>query len=87
MIVSWFFLKALGEVLAKHVPTLDRELQAPPARRRRTTDASATVTIPAGTVLEVHPTLRKGGITEVLWEGECFCTPLDDLLGAAHAMT
>ena len=45
-------------------------------------EARAMVTIPAGTVVEVRPTLRKGGITEVLWEGECFCTPLDDLLGA-----
>jgi hypothetical protein len=47
-------------------------------------DARATVTIPAGVVLEVRPTLRKGGITEVLWEGECFSAQLQDLLGACE---
>lgn len=45
-------------------------------------DARAAVTIPAGVVVEVRPTLRKGGITEVLWEGECFSVQLDDVLGA-----
>ena len=45
-------------------------------------EARATVTIPAGVVVEVRPTLRKGGMTEVLWEGECFSAKLDDVLGA-----
>ena len=45
-------------------------------------EARAMVTIPAGTVVEVRPMLHKGRITEVLWEGECLCRPLDDLLGA-----
>jgi hypothetical protein len=45
-------------------------------------EARATVTIPAGAVVEVRPRLRKGRITEVLWEGECFSAKLDDLIGA-----
>jgi hypothetical protein len=45
-------------------------------------DALATVTIPAGVVVEVLPTLRNGGMTEVLWEGECFSAKLDDVIGA-----
>jgi hypothetical protein len=45
-------------------------------------EARATVTIPAGVMVEVLPTLRKGGMTEVLWEGECFSAKLDDVLGA-----
>jgi len=45
-------------------------------------DSCATVTIPAGAMVEVRPTLLKGGIREVLWEGECFSAQLDDLLGA-----
>jgi hypothetical protein len=44
--------------------------------------ARAMVTIPARTVIELLPILRKGRITEVLWEAESFCTPLDDLLSA-----
>jgi hypothetical protein len=47
-------------------------------------DARATVTIPAGAMVEVRPMLRKGGITEVLWEGECFSAQLEDLLGACR---
>ena len=47
-------------------------------------DASASVTIPAGTMVEVRPTLRKGGITEVLWEGERFLAQLEDVLGACR---
>lgn len=45
-------------------------------------EARVMITIPAGTVVEVLPKLRKGAITEVLWEGECFSTPLGDLLAA-----
>ena len=45
-------------------------------------EARAKVTIPVGTVVEVLPVLHKGGITEVLWEGECFCAALDDLFNA-----
>ena len=45
-------------------------------------NARAAVTIPTGTVVEVGPTLRKGGITKVLWEGEHFSVQLDDVLGA-----
>ena len=45
-------------------------------------EARAIVTIPAGTVIELRPTLHKGGITEVLWEGERFSAYLDDVLGA-----
>ena len=40
------------------------------------------VTIPAGEVVRLRPRIRKGGITEVLWEGECFYMQLDDLLSA-----
>ena len=47
-------------------------------------DARATVTIPAGAMVEVRPMLRKGGITEVLWEGECFSAQLEDVLGACR---
>jgi len=46
-------------------------------------DARVAVTIPAGAVVELRPRLRKGRITEVLWEGECFSAQLDDLLGAS----
>jgi len=46
--------------------------------------ARATVTIPAGAVVALRPTLRKGGITEVLWEGECFSAQLQDVLGASR---
>jgi hypothetical protein len=45
-------------------------------------EARVVITIPAGTVVEVLPKLRKGAVTEVVWEGECFSTPLDDLLAA-----
>jgi hypothetical protein len=46
--------------------------------------ARATITIPAGAILEVRPTLSRGGITEVLWEGECFSAQLEDVLGACR---
>jgi hypothetical protein len=78
-------MNALGDILVEYVPHPDfmklnfKLLQAVVAMPK---DARAVVTIPAGTVVEVLPTLRKGRITEVLWEGECFCAPLDDLLGA-----
>ena len=45
-------------------------------------DARATITIPAGAVVVVRPRLRKGGLTEVLWEGECFSAQLEDVLSA-----
>lgn len=45
-------------------------------------DARATITIPAGALVEVRPTLHKGLITEVLWEGECFSVELDDVLSS-----
>lgn len=85
MVLSRFFMKALGDILAEYVRSpwfmkLNFKLLLPLAAIPK--DARAKVTIPAGTVVEVRPILRKGGITEVLWEGECFCTPLDDLLGA-----
>ncbi len=47
-------------------------------------DARATVTIPAGTVVEVRPALRRGGMTELLWEGETFLAQLHDLIGACQ---
>ena len=47
-------------------------------------DARATVTIPAGTVIEVHPALCKGGAAEVLWAGEFFSVQLDDVLAACR---
>jgi len=47
-------------------------------------DARATITIPAGARVEVRPTLHQGGITEVLWEGECFSAQLQDVLGACR---
>ncbi len=78
-------MKALGEILANYVPRftfmkVTFELLLPVVAMPK--EARAKVTIPAGTVVEVLPTLHKGRITEVLWEGECFCTPLNDLLGA-----
>jgi len=45
-------------------------------------EARVVITIPAGTVVEVLPILRKGAMTEVLWEGECFSTPLAELISA-----
>ena len=43
-------------------------------------DGQDTVTIPAGAVVEVR--VRKGNITEVFWEGECFFAQLDDVVSA-----
>ena len=47
-------------------------------------DARATVTIPAGAVVELRPTLHKGSIAEVLWEGEWFSAQIEDVLGACR---
>ena len=46
-------------------------------------EGRATITIPAGTLVEIRPILCKGGVTtEVLWEGECFSAQLDDVISA-----
>lgn len=44
--------------------------------------ARATITIPTGAIVEIGTALSKGGITEVLWEGECFSAQIHDVLGA-----
>jgi len=78
-------LKALGVYLAAYVPryvsvSLNCKLLQPVIATPK--GARATVTIPAGAVVELRPRLRKGCITEVLWEGEYFSAQLHDLLGA-----
>jgi hypothetical protein len=67
-------------VLSHHPVSMNCKLLQPVVAMPQ--DARATVTIPAGAAVEVRTKLRKGGITEVLWEGECFSAQLDDLLGA-----
>ncbi len=46
-------------------------------------EARATITIPAGAKIEILATLRKG-LTDVLWEGECFSAQLEDVLSACR---
>jgi hypothetical protein len=69
-------------VLFHHPMSLNCKLLQPVVAMPQ--DARATVTIPAGVVVEVRPTLRKGGAAEVLWEGECFSAQLEDVLGACR---
>jgi hypothetical protein len=81
---SLFFLNALGELLAACVPlgqsvSVNCKLLQPVVAMPK--DGRASVTIPAGTLVEVRPRLHKGGLAEVLWEGESFSAQLDDLRG------
>jgi hypothetical protein len=85
--VSWFFLKTLGSdlvacVLSHHSVSMSCKLLQPVVVVPQ--DARTTVTIPAGAVVEVRPTVRKGGIAELLWKGECFSAQLEDVLGACR---
>ncbi len=47
-------------------------------------DRRNTITIPVGATVEVRPTLRRVGLTDVLWEGTWFSAQIDDVLGACH---